>query len=154
MLRLKVTLKPKTEAPLNLNYKSKLQRLCNKIIRFNPNRGTELVKSEKNREKLFFSPLFCCKYEVKDETIIFQDNISWYITTLSYDLILHLIQGLHNMDAVKIGKIEFEVMGLEINEVAEAKIKRNNVVANKNIEIFENIESIDIMEDIEYSSII
>lgn len=125
MLRLKVTLKSKKKVVINTNYRSRLNMLCKELIKFNRERYVYKVSEKKESEQLYFSPLFCKKYEVSGGKIIFKEDINWYITCSSYDTILDLIQGFYCKNIIKLGKAELEVVSMELSNVE--KINRTSV---------------------------
>ena len=102
MFRLKVKLKPMKRAAININYRPRLNALCRELIRFNRKRYPDIEEEKKQKDKLFFSPLFCKKYEVEQGKIIFKDSISCYISCPSYSTVLDLVQGFYHKNIIKL----------------------------------------------------
>lgn len=121
MLRLKVTLKPGKRSALKTNYRKKLNTVCKELLKFNRERYLYCSKQEQKDVQLYFSPLFCKRYEVDEGKIIFKDKINWYITCSSYDAILDLIQGFYCKDKIKIGKAELEVISMELTSIEKKR---------------------------------
>lgn len=130
MFRLKVQLKPMKKVAININYRPRLSALCRKLIKFNRKRYPIFDEEKKQKDKLFFSPLFCKKYEVEQGKIIFKDSISCYISCPSYSTVLDLVQGFYHKNIIKLGRVDLEVVSIELKSIENykksAKHKKHN----------------------------
>lgn len=127
MFRLKVQLKPMKRVAININYRPRLNALCKELIRFNRKRYPMLGEEKNQKDKLFFSPLFCKKYEVEQGKIIFKDSISCYISCPSYSTVLDLVQGFYHKNIIKLGRVDLEVVSIELKSIENSKKTVNAV---------------------------
>ncbi|NLZ48241.1 MAG: hypothetical protein GX895_05525 [Clostridiales bacterium] len=121
MFRLKVQLRPMKRVAININYRPRLNALCKELIQFNRKRYPTFTEEKKQKDKLFFSPLFCKKYEVHEGKIIFKDSISCYISCPSYSTVLDLVQGFYHKNIIKLGRVDMEVVSIELKSIENYK---------------------------------
>lgn len=132
MIRLKLKLKPKKNIPISLNYKYYLAVLCSNLINNcsdNINeklREYNLKSKGKRAELLEFTQFYCGNHEIRDTKVIFNDTVNWYLTSPIYELILYLVQELHNAGSIKVAKEEFEILSLEATEIEETSHIESN----------------------------
>jgi CRISPR/Cas system endoribonuclease Cas6 (RAMP superfamily) len=126
VIKLRLKLYPKKNNPISLNYKYYLAAFCNNLISCCSDEFDEKLKkhnmklNNKKVDLLSFTQFFCTDYEIKDTKIIFKDVINWYITSPVYELILHVVQELHNAGSIQIAKEEFEIISIEATELEDS----------------------------------
>jgi CRISPR-associated endoribonuclease Cas6 len=132
VIRLKISLKPKKNCALSLNYKYYLAAVCKNVLNTSSENFDDKLKKynesqiNKKSELLTYTGFFCSQHEIKGTRIIFRDIISWYISSPLYELILHLVQEFFSAGSIKIGKEEFEIVGIEASETAEITVMELN----------------------------
>jgi CRISPR/Cas system endoribonuclease Cas6 (RAMP superfamily) len=128
VIRLKLKLNPKNNAPISLNYKYYLAAICNELINScSQDICEKLAKNSidfysEKRELLTFTQFYCSDYEIKDSKIVFKGTISWYISSPEYELILHIVQKLFNLNLLKVGNEEFEILSFEAKEIEDTLV--------------------------------
>lgn len=142
MIRLKVGLKPTKNAPVSLNYKYSLGVICNRFLE--KKRKSNENNTKEKLDVVNYSQLFCTKYNIKGDKIVFYDQVSWYVTSPSYETILTIAQKLFDENFLVIGKEEFEIVGLELMETANvesSELPREplELKVNRDLDIHEKI---------------
>lgn len=126
MISLKVLLAPMGKYLVKDNYEQELRDLCHHFI--SQNKFDYIIGSaEEQRRKYKFSmetdvmlsPLLCTNSEKTGNHIIFNDEVKWYISSHSYELILQLVQGLFKEKKLSINNAKFEIQSLEVFETLD-----------------------------------